>query len=187
MRIGLAAVLYIALALSANADADEWAAMRQGDMRKLRFLDSPVDVPATPFATIGGAPATMDDYKGKVVVLNFWATWCAPCRKEMPHLSQLQSDMGGNDFQVVTIAADRSDPAKITGFFSSIGVDNLPLHHDPRMTFARDMGAFGLPVTIVVDSKGQEIARMTGDANWASANAKAILAAIIEEDDTEPD
>lgn len=155
-------------------------ALKQGDMRKLRFHSAPKPVSDVPFLHEDGADMTLADFQGKVVVLNFWATWCAPCRHEMPYLSALQAELGGDSFAVVTVATGRNDEMGMQQFFAEIGVDNLPLHRDPKQALARDMGVLGLPVTVIIDAQGQEIARLQGDANWASDSAKQIVQAIID-------
>jgi thiol-disulfide isomerase/thioredoxin len=178
-RFGVA-VLYTALMGVANTGSAETAAeaLRDGDMRKLNFHAEPVAPVLTPFEGEGGQEMTLADYAGKYVVLNFWATWCAPCRVEMPTLSALEMAVGGDDLQVVTIATGRNDPVAMEQFFEEIGVDNLPLHRDPRQTLARDMGVLGLPVTVILDPEGMEIARLQGDADWSSDSAMAILAEL---------
>ncbi|MEM7732881.1 MAG: TlpA disulfide reductase family protein [Pseudomonadota bacterium] len=178
-------VLYTALAFGANmslADVKAAEALREGDMKKLIFHEAPKDATGTAFETIDGAEGTLADYEGKVVVLNFWATWCAPCRKEMPMLSELQTELGGDGFEVVTIATGRNPPQAMKSFFHEIGVDNLPLHRDPRSRMAREMGVLGLPVTMVLDQNGQEIARLVGDAHWNSQSAKAIVKTLMGKD-----
>lgn len=178
-------VLYTALVFGANqglADVKAAEALRAGDMKKLVFHQAPKDVSQTAFETIDGSEGTLADYKGKVVVLNFWATWCAPCRKEMPMLSDLQTELGGEGFEVVTIATGRNPPQAMKSFFQEIGVDNLPLHRDPRSKMAREMGVLGLPVTMVLDQQGKEIARLVGDAHWNSDSAKAIIKTLMGEE-----
>lgn len=176
-------VLYMALALGANtalADAALISDLRDGDMKKLVVHSQPKAVPETPFNGEDGTNMTLADYKGKITVVNFWATWCAPCRHEMPMLSDLQTELGSEDFEVVTIATGRNAPPAMKKFFDEINVDNLPLHADPRMNLSRQMGVLGLPVTVIVDRSGQEIARLQGDADWSSDSAKSILKALIE-------
>ncbi|MEL6119581.1 MAG: TlpA disulfide reductase family protein [Pseudomonadota bacterium] len=178
-------VLYTALAFGANAglaDVETAKALRDGDMKKLVFHEVPKDVTQTGFETIDGNSGTLADYQGKVVVLNFWATWCAPCRKEMPMLSDLQAALGGEAFEVVTIATGRNPPQAMKSFFHEIGVTNLPLHRDPRSKMAREMGVLGLPVTMVLDENGKELARLVGDAHWSSDTAKAMIRALIDAD-----
>ncbi|MEL6647631.1 MAG: TlpA disulfide reductase family protein [Pseudomonadota bacterium] len=178
-------VLYTALVFGANAslaDVDAAKALRTGDMKKLVFHEDPQDVSATAFETADGSSGSLADYDGKIVVLNFWATWCAPCRHEMPMLSELQTELGGESFEVVTIATGRNPPQAMKAFFAEIGVDNLPLHRDPRSKIAREMGVLGLPVTMVLDQNGQEIARLVGDADWSSDAAKDIVRTLIGPD-----
>ncbi len=178
----LFAVLYTALMLCANAAASDTAALealREGTMKKLRFVD-PVAVTDTVFTHADGGEHTLEQFEGKHIVLNFWATWCAPCRKEMPMLSELQAEFGGESFEIVTIATGRNELAGIRRFFAEIEVDNFPIYLDPRQKLAREMGVLGLPVTLVIDPEGNEIARMIGDAEWNSDSAKAIIKALIE-------
>ncbi|RKT32109.1 thiol-disulfide isomerase/thioredoxin [Roseovarius halotolerans] len=175
-------ILYMALALGANAaiaDTSALEALREGDMKKLTFHSSPQAVSQTPFEHADGGTGTLADFQGKHVVLNFWATWCAPCRKEMPMLSELQTELGGDSFEVVTLATGRNALPAMKKFFDEIGVDNLPLHRDPKSAIAREMGVFGLPITVILDPDGQEIARLQGDAHWNSDSAKAILTTLI--------
>ncbi len=183
MRFLIAAILYTALVLPANADMSAVEAMREGDMRKLRFHETAQSVTTETFDHQDGGPGSLADYNGKITLVNFWATWCAPCRKEMPHLRDLQAEFGGDDFEVVTIATGRNDLMGMKAFFDDIGVDNLPLHKDPRSAVARDMAVLGLPVTVVLDRDGREIARLQGDADWYSDNARDIIRALIDMSD----
>lgn len=203
MRLNLSALLYIAagacaigaaalyLMPASNADGgtggaghSELTAMLDDDMKKLVFHSTPKPVTETAFEADGGATGTLADFKGKIALVNFWATWCAPCRKEMPMLAELQTELGGDDFEVVTIATGRNPPQAMKDFFAEIGVDNLPLHRDPKQQMAREMGVVGLPVTLILDRDGREVARMLGDAHWSSDSAKAMLRKIIA--DTAP-
>ncbi len=181
MRIILA-VLYTALAFTANAalaDTSELEALRDGTMKKLLFSD-PAPVSDAVFTHADGGEFRLSDFQGKYVLVNFWATWCAPCRKEMPMLSELQTEFGGERFEVVTIATGRNELAGIRRFLGEVGVDNLPLYLDPKQKLARDMAVLGLPITVILDPEGREIARMRGDAEWNSESAKAIIRALTE-------
>jgi len=185
MKNILAAILYTGLVVLANpafADLAKAEAMRDGDMKKLTFHSEPKPAGTTEFITFDGEPLSLGEYEGKWVLLNFWATWCAPCRKEMPMLSELQAEFGGPEFDVVTVAAGRNPPPAMETFFDEIGVDNLPLHRDPTSGLAREMGVLGLPITVILNPQGDELARMRGDADWASDNAKAILRTILAQD-----
>ncbi|MEM1373574.1 MAG: TlpA disulfide reductase family protein [Pseudomonadota bacterium] len=181
MRLITAVVLYLAAAISANAtDTAALEAMREGDMRKLVFHKAPQDVSQSAFFLPDETEHFLADYAGKYVLVNFWATWCAPCRHEMPMLAELQSEFGGDHFDVVTIATGRNKVEGMRKFFDEIGVENLPMYRDPKQSVARDMAVLGLPITVILDRDGREIARMRGDADWASDNAKAIIAALIQ-------
>ncbi|MEM8732445.1 MAG: TlpA disulfide reductase family protein [Pseudomonadota bacterium] len=184
MRKVLIALVYTALTFGANtalaSDISTLEALRDGDMKKLSFHSTPRPVSAEPFAKEDGAgDGYLSDYKGKYVLLNFWATWCAPCRKEMPHLSDLQTEFGGDTFEVVTLATGRNSPTGIKKFLEKIGVDNLPRHQDGKQHVARDMAVLGLPITVLINPDGEEIARMQGDADWYSDSARAIIETLI--------
>lgn len=177
MRLILSAVLYTALAFGANAA--DIAGLRDGSMLKLAVQDAPVDVPVTSFTDAQGAEHGFADWKGKVVLVNFWATWCAPCRKELPALDALNRDLGGDDFAVVTIATGRNPQPAITRLFDEVGVKTLPVYLDPKLQLSREMGVLGLPVSVLLNRGGQEVARMSGDAEWDSESARAIVAAMV--------
>jgi thiol-disulfide isomerase/thioredoxin len=178
--------MYTALALGATpsfADTAAAAALRTGDMKKLVFHSTPQATSNAPFQMADDAgDKTLEAYKGKHILLNFWATWCAPCRKEMPMLSALQDEFGGDDFEVVTIATGRNTPAGIEKFFKEANIDNLPKYQDPKQALASQMGIFGLPITVILDPDGKEIARLRGDADWISDSAKAIIRELIEQE-----
>ena len=183
MRLFRHLLLYIALSFSANTALAEYAeveALRTGDMKKLVFHKEPRAVSDKAYVTDGGAgEGKLQSYQGKYIVLNFWATWCAPCRKEMPHLEALQETLGGDSFEVVTLATGRNSPAGIAKFFDETGIENLPRHQDPRQAIARDMAVLGLPITVIINPEGVEIARLRGDADWNSESAHDIIKALI--------
>lgn len=176
MRI-LAAVLYtlaLGLATPAAADPATAEAAKAGDMRKLVIHAEPALVPEVALTDLEDAPRSLSEWRGKWVVVNFWATWCAPCRAEMPTLSRL-ADQG---VAVVTVATGRNPPQAIERFFAETGIANLPALRDPKSELARGLGIFGLPVTLVLDPEGREAARLIGDAHWDSPEALAVLAAL---------
>ncbi|MFC3570004.1 TlpA disulfide reductase family protein [Paracoccus simplex] len=170
-------VLYTAMILGANAGYAgeiDWQAAHDGGLAKLAQTD-PTPVPATEFTDPEGGTHSLADWKGKVVLLNFWATWCAPCREEMPSLDALQAEMGGEDFEVVAIAAGHNPPPAVKKFLDEEKIANLPVRLDPRQKLAREMGVMGMPVTVLIDRDGNEIARLIGGADWSSDAAKALI------------
>ncbi|MGV6840059.1 MAG: TlpA family protein disulfide reductase [Planktomarina sp.] len=180
MRFFFAVLLYTALILPANADGVNIADLRDGDMRRLQVLDTPRPAGDSKFTHEDGSRVQLSDWKGQVLVVNFWATWCAPCRKEMPHFAELQSEFGGDDFQVLTIAVGPQPMMPVDKFFANLGIDNLPHHTDITFALSRQMAVLGLPGTVVIDRDGNEVARLNGDADWASDSAKAIIKALID-------
>jgi thiol-disulfide isomerase/thioredoxin len=175
--------LYTALLIGANAAAADITtieALRSGSMKKLTFHTAAKAVPAVYFATADGDQKQLSDFQGKVVLLNFWATWCAPCRIEMPMLSELQTEFGGKNFEVVTIATGRNAPGALKRFFDKAGIENLPRHRDIKQQLSRRMAILGLPITVILNRQGKEIARLRGDADWSSDSAKSIISALIE-------
>jgi thiol-disulfide isomerase/thioredoxin len=126
-----------------------------------------------------GQPADMAPYRGKVLLVNLWATWCAPCIKELPSLGALQQELGGEQFQVVTIAIDERDPAKIEPFLAKHGAANLPVLIDRDRTVEKVAKVIALPTSLLVDRDGKAKAMVTGDACWNSGTALAAVKAFI--------
>ncbi|MDA0901268.1 MAG: TlpA disulfide reductase family protein [Proteobacteria bacterium] len=177
------ALLYIALCFCANAAfAQDLSQLpRDGDMRGLVITSEPVPVSDLPFVDEDEVEGRLSEYRGKYVVLNFWATWCAPCREEMPSLEALQRQFGSDQFEVVTLATGRNSPQAIRRFFEEIGVENLSMYRDINQQIARQMSVMGLPITLVIDPQGREIARLMGDAHWDSPEAFAFFEALLAE------
>jgi len=187
--LAFAALLYGAIGLTANptaaaelspADRATLKDMRSGDMAKLVIHKAPRDRIDEPFLDSDGNPATLADYAGKVVLLNIWATWCPPCRAEMPSLDRLAGELQGPDFALIALSIDRADVARVVQFYEEIQIQNLDIRTDRKSNFARKAGVLGLPMTLILDRQGREIARMLGDARWDSPEARAILDNFIE-------
>lgn len=177
--LGVLAAVYTAFVLGANpaaADA-ELEGLRQGAMRKLVVHSEPMAAGVAGFTARDGTLHALADWRGKVVVLNFWATWCAPCRAEMPALDALAAAMAP-EVAVVPVATGRNPPPSIDKFFADAAITHLPVLLDPKSALAREMGVVGLPVTVVLDREGREVARMIGEADWNSAEARAMLGVL---------
>ena len=170
-------VVYTAFLLGANAALADVSALRDGDMKKLAIHAAPVPIPEVGLVDAKDSPRSLAEYRGKWIVLNFWATWCAPCRHEMPSLDRLQAAMP--EIAVVPVATGRNSVTGIEKFFAEAAIVNLPILRDPTSELARGMGVMGLPVTVILNPDGQEVARLIGDAEWDSASAKAVMAGFV--------
>lgn len=191
MKLLMSLILYTALGLGANTafaiNTSQFDALKTGDMRKMVWAKSDTPVSSVTYFDEAGQETDLSTYHGKTVVLNFWATWCAPCRKEMPSLSELQNELGDETFEVVTIATMRNSPSSIQSFFDKIGVQNLSQHNDPNGALSRSMGVLGLPTTLVISKSGDEIGRLLGDADWGSTDAIQLLSRIKDADQVKND
>jgi thiol-disulfide isomerase/thioredoxin len=131
------------------------------------------------FADESGEPRSLEDWRGKVVLLNVWATWCAPCRADMPTLARLQQRLGGEGFEVVALSVDRAGAGAVRKFFDEIGV-SLPVFIDQDGAAIRSLGLFGLPATLLIGPDGNELARLAGPAEWDAPEMVSFLEGIIE-------
>ncbi len=173
------AVLYTASLLGANPVlAGDVSALLEGDMKKLAFASEPIALPEAVFLDAADGEHALADWRGKWVVLNFWATWCAPCRKEMPSLDRLQAAMP--ELAVLPVATGRNAVEGIERFYTEAAVSALPVLRDPKSDLARSIGVMGLPVTLILNPEGEEVARLIGDAEWDSDSAKAVLAELMK-------
>lgn len=140
----------------------------------------PAALAETPsFLTDSGDSVSLQDFRGKIVVLNFWATWCPPCVREMPSLDRLQALLGGAHFAVVAVAAERAPMDRLRAFYDQQGLQHLALYQDPEMALSRAVGVEGLPTTLVLDAEGRVLGRHTGYADWADAGVVDWLRAQI--------
>lgn len=131
----------------------------------------PLPLPELKFQNHVGKALTLADFKGKAVLLNIWATWCSPCRKEMPTLDRLQAKLGGPHFEVVALSIDRGGPDVAQNFFKQIGVQKLSLYIDPSGAVYGIPGIVGLPTTLLIDREGRELWRYVGPAEWDAPDA----------------
>jgi thiol-disulfide isomerase/thioredoxin len=139
----------------------------------------PKPAPALAFEDAAGNPLTLEDFRGKVVVLNLWATWCGPCRKEMPSLDRLQAEYGPEGIYVLPLSLDRGGLDQIRAFYDEVGIRNLKIYRDPSGGASRTLSAFGLPTTVVLDRDGREVGRVLGPAEWDGDEALATLRSVL--------
>lgn len=133
------------------------------------------------FADGAGRPLKLSDWRGKVTLVNLWATWCAPCRKEMPALAELQSKLGGADFEVLAISIDRKGAGASAAFLDEAKATALKLYVDPSSKALGALQAIGLPASVLVDRQGREIGRLLGPAEWNTPEAEQLIRAAIAE------
>ncbi|CAH2400411.1 thiol:disulfide interchange protein TlpA [Mesorhizobium escarrei] len=168
------------VACAAKADrAKTVAAAATGQVAALLPADPPQSLKGLAFNDPNGEPMALADHAGKTVLLNLWATWCAPCRAEMPALDALQKEMGSDAFEVVAVNVDAGNDAKPKKFLEETGVKSLGYYRDSTMALFNDLKtrglALGLPVTMLVDAEGCLIAHMNGPAEWSSPDAKRLV------------
>ncbi|AQX18984.1 Thiol-disulfide isomerase or thioredoxin [Bartonella sp. CDC_skunk] len=158
----------------------------KGFFTHIRFADTLYDMNQLSFKDIEGKDHNLSEFRGKPILVNLWAVWCAPCRAEMPELARLKCDMGGNNFDVIAINIDKNTSAeKIQKFLNDAHADNLVYYRDNTMNIFQDIRkkglALGLPITFLINKDGYLIASFNGAAPWADDDAKALIKAVIEE------
>jgi len=148
-----------------------------GDQRFMRW-HTPRDLPAITFQDEAGKEMSLTAFRGKVVLLNIWATWCPPCREEMPSLDRLNDKRGGEHFEVVALSIDR-DTALVKPFYEEFGIQALRGYFDPSAQIPNALRAPGVPTTLLIDQEGREIGRAMGPAAWDSAQVEALIDAAL--------
>lgn len=194
----LAAVVYATLpdgskevaGAAGNCAASAAAATRitplaKGEVAALTVNKTPRPAVDVSFDSPDGTRLTLADFRGRAVLLNLWATWCAPCRAEMPALDRLQQQMGGENFEVVTVNIDTARLERREAFWKEIGISHLKFYVDPKADIFQQLKrtgrAVGLPTTILIDSKGCELGVMAGPAEWDSNDAKRLISAALRD------
>lgn len=179
---GIAAFLYAAVLKPTTSQADgSLARLATGEMEKLIVVapEDAVTLPQGPYVTADGWETDLSAYEGQVVLLNLWATWCAPCVKEMPALARLEAAMGSDQFAVIPVAVEEviEDPLD---FYMENDLGDLPFLVDPSLNIGFALQAPGMPTTVLFDSTGREVARYLGEAEWDSPEAMAVIQAVID-------
>jgi thiol-disulfide isomerase/thioredoxin len=193
IAVGLAGVYGIGR-LTGNAGADpackasvetaqRIAPLARGEVAAVAVASAPKTLPALAFKDASGAEKSLADWRGRTVLLNLWATWCVPCRKEMPALDALQAKLGGADFEVVSINIDTRDTDKPRAWLKDVGINTLAYYTDHSAKVFQDLKAigkaFGMPTTLIVDRNGCELATLAGPAEWASGDALKLVTAAL--------
>jgi len=164
--------------------AKKLAPLAYGEVAALTMATAPLRLPDLSFEDVDGKPKKLSDWRGKTVLLNLWATWCVPCRKEMPALDALQTQLGGKDFEVVAVNIDTRDPDKPRNFLKEANLTRLSYFNDQKAKVFQDLKhigrALGMPTSVLVDGQGCEIATIAGPAEWASDDAVKLIKAAME-------
>lgn len=159
------------------------APLARGEVAAVGIASEPKRLPELTFTDADGKPRTLADFQGKTVLLNLWATWCVPCRKEMPALDALQAKLGGADFQVVAINIDTRNLEKPRTWLQEVGITKLGYFADPSAKVFQELKAigkaFGMPTTLLVDAKGCELGALAGPAEWSSEDAVKLIQAAM--------
>lgn len=154
-------------------------ALGQSDTAGFVVHDELRSLPAIEFVDDTGQPLTLAAFEGRTVILNVWATWCAPCRAEMPTLDRLESQLGGDSFSVVALSIDRDGVAAVKAFFDELGIQHLKIYVDQTGGAGPSLRITGLPTTLLIDPGGREIGRLIGPAEWDSPGMLAFLKARL--------
>jgi len=147
---------------------------------ELSVYDEPRVLAEIRFSDEQGQDLTLADFRGRVVLLNVWATWCVPCRKEMPALDRLQAKLGGDDFVVIPLSIDRKGVEAVKGFYREVGVKKLAVYLDPSGKGSRALAIPGVPTTLLIDRDGREVARKMGAAQWDGAEMVSLVERVIQ-------
>ena len=163
----------------AQAKTPDLTRFATGDLAKLDFSQAGTPAPTNTFEAKGGKTATLAQFKGKVVVLNLWATWCAPCVKEMPELDRLQGMFPAKDLAVVTVSMDMAGWRAVEPFWEKRGLKNITPYLDKKNALALGYKARGLPLTVIYDRQGKEVARIAAPAEWDAKPAIDLIAVLV--------
>ena len=158
--------------------------LAKGEVAAVTMAGKPLQLPDLTFADASGAPKKLSDFRGKTVLLNLWATWCVPCRKEMPALNNLQTKLGSKDFQIVAVNIDTRDAEKPKAFLADGKLTALDYFHDSSAKVFQELKsvgrALGMPTSVLVDGAGCEIGTIAGPAEWDSGDAVALIEAALK-------
>jgi thiol-disulfide isomerase/thioredoxin len=159
------------------------APLARGEVAAVSVASEPARMPDLAFTDASGKTRTLSEWRGRTVLLNLWATWCVPCRKEMPALDALQGKLGGDKFEVVTVNIDTRNLDKPKAWLDEVGIKQLGYYGDPSAKVFQDLKAigkaFGMPTTLLIDPQGCELGALAGPAEWASDDAIKLISTAL--------
>ena len=180
-KAALAAGLFALILVATHAGAPRpWAAPQppplQGEFAdNFTLLEPPIPAPPGAFVDLAGAPVRLADFKGRVVLVNFWATWCPPCIREMPSLDRLQAALEDRDLTVLAVSIDRGGAKVIVPFAERLGLEHLGIYHDAKGALFQAFGVPGLPTSFLIDRRGRIVGAYPGPAEWDGPEARALI------------
>lgn len=165
--VGLLAIVLLAVGARAEGAAS------------VTLHDAPLPVPTITFEDGEGRERTLEDFRGRTILLNLWATWCVPCVEEMPTLEELQRTLGGEGFEVVALSIDQAGAHAVAGFYERLGIGFLASYNDASGDAWTKLGAAALPTTLLIDGEGREVGRRVGPAEWDAPDMVALLRRFV--------
>ena len=184
---GAASVVAVVVVVFVVSGSDDDSVTSRGDpptggqMQNFLIAGARLPGPTQTWSNGDGQTVSLEDFRGKVVLVNFWASWCAPCLRELPSVNALQRDLGSDQFEVVAINIDQQGKRVAEPFAQRLKLDDLELYLDPRGRISRGVGVQVMPTTVLYDRNGLEIGRMEGPAEWDQADAKKLMQFYIDE------
>ncbi|MCY4445793.1 MAG: TlpA disulfide reductase family protein [Rhodobacteraceae bacterium] len=176
-------VFFIGLAnpiIASDYDFVTLNALKEGELKSLIIHKDPQKIKPDSFLDPSQNEVHLDQFNGQVLVVNFWATWCAPCRKELPTLDRLQSHFNPEQVKIIVVHVGRTSAEVVSQFWQENQIQHIESYYDPKLKFSRSMSAIGLPTTVLITKEGEEFARLLGDIEWDQENVIQILENVLD-------
>ncbi|WP_219821614.1 TlpA family protein disulfide reductase [Sneathiella aquimaris] len=189
--VGLLGVVLLEPISLFNADQDDDTASvsdskGRTSLEVMSLYEKPRSLNPISFTDVESSDLDLSHWRGKFVLLNIWATWCAPCREEMPTLDNLQRQLGGKNFEVVALSIDQAGVPAIQKFYTKIGIKHLAIYVDQTMKASTDLQTYGIPTTLLISPEGHELGRLVGPATWDNPEMLTFLRRIVNPKTLEP-